>query len=551
MAATGASIEQIAQQIGHRFRERPRAAFRYAHGMSQQDVADAYNALADTAGAAPMDDKRISEFERWPRSRERPSVHVLDVLSRIYRTSMHSLLDKDDYDHLPEKDRRLLEREHTIPSAPFSLAVTAGSSAAAGSALASHWALGDRSVMTSEQGQSLSAAIAAIAELTQAIQAWQPAPVFGQASWVETAALPGIHQPWPQYGAVEALIEAVRKAPMDRRSFTVLTGAGLTGLAVDWTSIDPGKIAAVAQGGQVDGEFVTWFENRIPALRRIDDRRGGADLQNVVHAELSFVTTLLKKSSFSGEETARRLYAVAGELAQVAGWAAFDAGLHAAAQHYWHAALRAAHTAEDRPLGALILVCLGEQAARVGDPRDAVVLAEHAVTGAKDVATATTQAMLKGRLAFTYAKASQPSECEQALDQARNAFADADPDTDPPWVYWFDEARLPEFAGRCYLQLGNSHLAVSTLTDALGKCNESYVRDRVQFLVWLGQAELLRGEVEQAAQYGQRALALTPTISSAETMRHLSALRNQLTPHIKSISAARDFTEQYTTLGLT
>jgi hypothetical protein len=127
MLAAGSSIEQIAAEIGRRFRERPRAAFRYAHGMTQQDVADAYNALADVTGRAAMTAKRISAFECWPSGNvERPSVYVLDVLARVFATSMHNLLDKQDYDHLPEKDRRLLTREQAPPvlSSPPTLAAS-------------------------------------------------------------------------------------------------------------------------------------------------------------------------------------------------------------------------------------------------------------------------------------------------------------------------------------------------------------------------------------------------------------------------------------------
>jgi len=354
--------------------------------------------------------------------------------------------------------------------------------------------------------------------------------------------------PWTRVGSLGLLSDAVEACLRDRRGFMGVTGTALTGLAVDWTTIDPGKLIAVAKGGQVDDEFVTWFESRIPGLRRMDDRLGGKDLHSVVHAELGFATNLLKSSSFTSGTVGRRLYAVAGELAQLAGWVAFDAGLHSAAQRYWQAGLHAAHTAGDRPLGALILSCLSWQATQVGDAGDAVDLAEHAVTGAKDAATATTKAMLEVRLAFAYARASQASECEQALDEARNAFVASDTAADPSWTYWFSEARLPEFAGHCYLELNKAEQAVPAITDALVKYDESYVRDRILNLVWLAQAELLRSEVEQAAQYGQQALTLVAGVSSTYCLGQLCALRNQLVPHQKSVPAVRDFEEQHTAL---
>jgi hypothetical protein len=54
------------------------------------------------------------------------------------------------------------------------------------------------------------------------------------------------------------------------------------------------------------------------------------------------------------------------ELGQLTGWVAYDAGLHALAQRYWIAALRAAHTADDPALGAYIVSWMAQQATEQG-----------------------------------------------------------------------------------------------------------------------------------------------------------------------------------------
>jgi hypothetical protein len=62
------------------------------------------------------------------------------------------------------------------------------------------------------------------------------------------------------------------------------------------------------------------------------------------------------------------------------------------------AALRSAHLSGDRALGANILRCMSEQAARVGNPRDAFALAESALDVEQALTPAVT-ASLYGQLA--------------------------------------------------------------------------------------------------------------------------------------------------------
>ncbi|WP_143020410.1 hypothetical protein [Sinosporangium album] len=75
----------------------PRVAFRKAHGLSHQDVADRWNTL--TTGEPTMVKSRIYQFERWPspESGRRPSAAALDMLARIYKTTGRRLLTDTEY----------------------------------------------------------------------------------------------------------------------------------------------------------------------------------------------------------------------------------------------------------------------------------------------------------------------------------------------------------------------------------------------------------------------------------------------------------------------
>ncbi|MGH3825306.1 MAG: hypothetical protein ACRDRA_21075 [Pseudonocardiaceae bacterium] len=111
----GWSTDEIAVALGAQFRLRPRAAYRYAAGLSGQKAADAYNARFGTADRpAPMSKTRISEYENWPigRNTRKPSLMVLDNLAQLYGTTRRLLTDHHDWMALPDSVRRAL---HTSP----------------------------------------------------------------------------------------------------------------------------------------------------------------------------------------------------------------------------------------------------------------------------------------------------------------------------------------------------------------------------------------------------------------------------------------------------
>jgi formylglycine-generating enzyme required for sulfatase activity len=92
----------------------PRTAFRWAHNLSHQEVADRWNRI--DPGEPTLTKARIYEFEAWPNGGRRPSVGSLSMLARIYHTTgrnlladhelsvygtaVHAELDKVDFRHL-------------------------------------------------------------------------------------------------------------------------------------------------------------------------------------------------------------------------------------------------------------------------------------------------------------------------------------------------------------------------------------------------------------------------------------------------------------------
>jgi transcriptional regulator with XRE-family HTH domain len=115
MRVLGFSYDEIAAEMGRRYRLRPRQAYRLAWGWSLEQAAARFNDRAARQDADPdvrasLIASRLSEFEHWPRSSRKPSVYVLVMLAEIYETDVLCLLDLADHESLPQQDRLVLLR---------------------------------------------------------------------------------------------------------------------------------------------------------------------------------------------------------------------------------------------------------------------------------------------------------------------------------------------------------------------------------------------------------------------------------------------------------
>ncbi len=84
---------------------RPREAWRLAHELAQDEVAARFNQIREDPDIR-MRGSRISEYEKWPRGGVRPSVRTLKILAAIYRTTWDRLIDVDDLEDMPARDRQ-------------------------------------------------------------------------------------------------------------------------------------------------------------------------------------------------------------------------------------------------------------------------------------------------------------------------------------------------------------------------------------------------------------------------------------------------------------
>ncbi|MFJ7202635.1 hypothetical protein ACIQWR_03710 [Streptomyces sp. NPDC098789] len=259
-------------------------------------------------------------------------------------------------------------------------------------------------------------------------------------------------------------------------------------------------------------------------FRQWDAQCGGGLRRKAVVGQLHEVTDLLQESHPA--PVMRRLFKVAAELAELAGWMSYDIGLHPTAQKYFVLALHASKEAGDKPLGSYILSNMSRQMIHLGRPDDALELIHLAQYGSRDCAGPRTQAMLYAMEARAYANMGQPSRCKRAVRMAEDTFGDAalDGETEPDWIRFFSEAELSGENAHSFRDLayvaGRSPTYASLAEPVMRRAvelfstDEEHQRSYALNLIGMATVHLLQREPEQSAVLVDQALDVARKVRS-------------------------------------
>jgi transcriptional regulator with XRE-family HTH domain len=291
-------------------------------------------------------------------------------------------------------------------------------------------------------------------------------------------------------------------------------------VAHEWLVADSPASVYTTAGRRVGSSLASDLERRVIELRHLDDVIGGIDLYPVVRKELADAESVVKEASYS-EETRRRLLTVVGELAQLAGWVASDAGKYVEAQRIYLSGVSAARSANDHVLAGQLLSSLSYQIANVGDPADAALLARSAVTGAR-TATPTVRTLLLERVAWASARARDRDGARRALDAVDDTYDERSLGVEEPeWVYWLDRKEIDVMAGRCLIELGDPVSAEPLLSKAIAGYSPNRAREIALYRTWLAESYARAGMLDAACSTIDRARAAANKVNSARLDRRV------------------------------
>ncbi|MGE7391536.1 hypothetical protein ACQKM2_39310 [Streptomyces sp. NPDC004126] len=358
----------------------------------------------------------------------------------------------------------------------------------------------------------------------------------------QTPSVSGVDLPWAGPQTVELLSEFSRSDLMLARrgflgtSLALSAGPALIEPMQRWLvpspAADLGPRPDTGPSGALGGHRpprlsepeLDLLEATTVMFRQWDAQCGGGLRRKAVVGQLHEVTDLLQESHPA--PVMKRLFKVAAELAELAGWMSYDIGLHPTAQKYFVLALHAAKEAGDKPLGSYILSGMSRQMIHLGRPEDALELIHLAQYGSRDCAGPRTQAMLYAMEARAYANMGQPSRCKRAVRMAEDTFSDVgfDSEPEPDWIRFFSEAELNGENSHSYRDLayvaGRSPTYASLAEPVMERAVELFAKDgehqRSYALNLIGMAtvHLLQREPEQATVLVDQALDVARKVRS-------------------------------------
>ncbi|MCF3105373.1 hypothetical protein IPZ58_27835 [Streptomyces roseoverticillatus] len=334
-----------------------------------------------------------------------------------------------------------------------------------------------------------------------------------------------------------------------RRTFAALTGAALTTPA--WKLLDtPAPDLATSHAtGRVREPVVRFVEETVAYAQQIDDQQGSA--LSFVADQFHAVAGILRRDSYDAP-IGHRLAAAAAQLAQTAGFMAYESKHDGLAQRWYLTGLRAAHAAADRPLAASILSLMSNQAATLGKHCDALQLADAAQEAAADAPT-TVQALIHARSGLAHAATGDVGGFRRTRDHALaqlDTLTRQPTEPGPRWAYYASPTELDAIAGRSLVVLARR---IPALQDRLLAEAEDLLRARaleddpafqrsaLRHSAWLALAHTQRGQIEQAVACGERALDRLPTVTSSRATGLLWRLRQDLEGPASRATAARPF----------
>jgi transcriptional regulator with XRE-family HTH domain len=271
-----------------------------------------------------------------------------------------------------------------------------------------------------------------------------------------------------------------------------------------------------------DADYLQSIRSHIHEIVALDNRFGAADL---VRISIRFFRTLHDQLGTGAYDPKleRDLQSAAGELAEVAGWLAYDAEAHELARRMNQESLYFTRLAGDKVIELLTLQNSSMHAASQGRPREALQIARSVLEGDYQL-TSRLKALFLTRKARALAQGRDESAL-RLLPEIRNLFQDGFSDGDPAWAWWIDERELSWHEAMVKHDLGLVAKSVTHFEQSVIATPATEIRSQ-----YLHRAYLLRAQVDNSTwnDAEQTIRVLLPLSAEVASTRTVVLLRNTL-----------------------
>lgn len=316
--------------------------------------------------------------------------------------------------------------------------------------------------------------------------------------------------------------------------------AAFSSAALRWL-LAPRADLADAQGSRAIGMAdVESIREATRAFRVLDNRMGGGRVRSTVVDYLHGNVVPLLHDARCTEDVRNALFSAAAEVAQLAGWQAYDLEQQGVAQRYLVQALSMARFAGDDGLGGEILAAMSNQAIWVSQPTQAIDMAQAAQEAGKRASLPILQTEGLVMEAHAHALLDDPGACSKALKRASVTFERTGEDT-PPWLQYFDSAYLAARIAHCFRALGQGPTTEKYAKQSLDM-DKSYIRGKAFNVALLAAGYALQGEVEQACKAGRDAVDRAVALYSTRAVTYVRNLLVDLSDY-DDVAQLREFRE--------
>ncbi|MCQ4042994.1 XRE family transcriptional regulator [Streptantibioticus rubrisoli] len=285
-------------------------------------------------------------------------------------------------------------------------------------------------------------------------------------------------------------------------------------------------LSRIDAASSVSESMVKAFNDQTELLRTMDRERGSSGLVDQMSGHLAALEDALNFAVLPG--TRRPVALALAGASTLAAWQALDSG---AVERAWRHYEVAKHAARDAEAPMYLAHAMAEQAhvlREAGRPAMGVDLVRDAQRTLGQAGSPRLTAWLHAHEAEMCAHAGMPDEARRALDAAIASVPPGTEDRDPDMLSIFlNGAHLARWRGNIHALLGDED-AVTSLYDALGVMDPTFVRARAGLHADLVQAHLARAEYDDANTHLRQARLLASRTGSVRQRRRIDLLSARL-----------------------
>lgn len=321
--------------------------------------------------------------------------------------------------------------------------------------------------------------------------------------------------------------------PVQRRRFVLLSAAGGASAALTM----PTPIARATTGRRVGASRASLHEQRLDALRHLDDCIGSGRVYAGAVGEYDMINDTLRSASYT-ESVEHRLVAVAADAQRAAGWTAYDSGDPDTAEEHFATAAELALKSGNPEVMANTCAFWAIKCYSTTEPGAAASLVETAHSYGYATGSARMTAMLHARACRAYARANDPRASDRAANAALGAYEKATPlHEDLSSLYWVNQGEIHQLLGSSALNLGRPALALHHFEQAAVSSRsetydgESFPRGAAIYETRAAEAYLALNDLDGAVRTARKAVDHMGGVSSARGSSALVDLRSKFREH--------------------